>query len=46
MWTEKEISRCAKTFVDNESTLEEFCDSEDIGKLRKNNKFHMLTLCF
>ena len=37
MWTENEIERCAKTFVNSENTLESFCDEKDLGRLTKKN---------
>ena len=35
MWTENELERCAKTFVNSENTLESFCDEKDLGRLTK-----------
>ena len=36
MWTEKEIARCGKTFINGENKLEDFCLPADLGLDRNN----------
>lgn len=31
MWTEMELARCGKTFINGENTLEAFCLPADLG---------------
>ena len=35
MWTEKEINRCAKTFIDPNASLENFLDEKDISAIKE-----------
>ena len=34
MWTDKELARIGKTFINGDSKLEDFCDQTDIDVIR------------
>ena len=34
MWTEKELARIGKTFIDGDAKLEKFCDPFDLQAIR------------
>ena len=34
MWTEKEISRCAKTYINPDANLEQYLDEKDILSIK------------
>ena len=35
MWTENELNRIGKTFINSEAKLESFCDAADIKAIKK-----------
>ena len=41
MWTEKELGRIGKTFINAENTLEGFCDAADLGNDRHSYRNFM-----